>query len=208
MNDERRTSGLQFIVHRVAFIVSSMSYLIDGNNVMAQRVGWHKDKPGARRRLLKELSRLAKASGLTIEVVFDGAPDDFFPDGSSFMSVRVFYAERGSNADERIKSLVEASRERRTLKVVTSDRALGDYVRLCGAEVVKSGEFRRRLDAEDKGGEAPEPETRGGVKESEMGEWMHYFGVTAEDDEEISGVDETEPARSAKQVTRRKKRKR
>lgn len=186
-----------------------MSYLIDGNNVMAQRVGWHRDKPGARRRLLKELARLARASGLTIEAVFDGAPDEFFPDGSSFMGVRVFYAERGSNADERIKGLVEASRERRTLKVVTSDRALGDYVRQCGVEVIRSGEFRRRLDAEGEGVEESEPETRAGVKESEMGEWMYYFGVSPEDDEGPARGDESESARgSAKPSVRRNKRKR
>ena len=164
-----------------------MSYLVDGNNVMAQRVGWHRDKAGARRRLLKELARLARASGLTVEVVFDGAPDEHFPDGSSFMCVRVFYSERGSNADERIKRLVEESRERRTLKVVTSDRALADYVRRCGVEVIRSGEFRRRLDASADSKSAARDEmergARGGVKESEMDEWMYYFGVAPEDDE-------------------------
>jgi predicted RNA-binding protein with PIN domain len=158
-----------------------MSYLVDGNNVMAQRVGWHRDKAGARRRLLEELARFARAAGVTAEVVFDGAPDEFFPDGSDFMGVRVFYAERGSNADERIKHLVEASRERRTLKVVTSDRALADYVRRCGAEVVKSGEFRKRLDSA--GAKESEPEARAGVKESELDDWMYYFGVSPEDDE-------------------------
>ena len=158
-----------------------MSYLVDGNNVMAQRVGWHKDKPGARRRLLGELARFAREAGVTVEAVFDGAPDEFFPDGSYFMGVRVFYAERGRDADARIKQLVEASRERRTLKVVTSDRALADYVRRCGAEVVRSGEFRRRLDALSHT-EEDERDARG-VKESELGEWMYYFGADPEDDE-------------------------
>ena len=156
-----------------------MSYLIDGNNVMGQRVGWHRDKPGARRRLLSELARFAREAGATVEAVFDGAPDEFFPDGSYFMGVRVFYAERGSDADARIKGLVEASRERRTLKVVTSDRALADYVRRCGAQVVRSGEFRKRLDAAEAAGEEG---ARGGVKESELGEWMYYFGADPEDD--------------------------
>jgi len=160
-----------------------MSYLVDGNNVMAQRVGWHRDKPGARRRLLGELARFAREAGVTVEAVFDGAPDEFFPDGSYFMGVRVFYAERGSDADARIKELVEASRERRTLKVVTSDRALADYVRRCGAQVVRSGEFRKRLDAVSAGPETSERDPRGGVKESELGEWMYYFGAAAEDDE-------------------------
>src|ERR687890_882696 len=128
-----------------------MSYLVDGNNVMAQRVGWHRDKAGARRRLLGELARFAREAGASVAAVFDGAPDEFFPDGSYFMGVRVFYAARGSDADARIKSFVEASRERRTLRVVTSDRALADYVRRCGVEVIRSGEFRRMM--EDAGAE-------------------------------------------------------
>ncbi|MBA3241481.1 MAG: NYN domain-containing protein [Acidobacteria bacterium] len=163
-----------------------MSYLVDGNNVMGQRVGWHRDKAGARRRLLTELALLARAAGVTIEVVFDGAPEEHFPDGSKFMGVGVFYAERGSNADERIKSLVEASRERRTLKVVTSDRELAAYVRQCGAQVVRSGEFRRRLDDEASvsDGAKAVPDARGGVAASDLGEWMSYFGVAPEDDEE------------------------
>jgi len=157
-----------------------MSYLVDGNNVMAQRVGWHRDRAGARRRLLGELSRFARAAGVTVAVVFDGAPDEFFPDGSYFMGVRVFYAERGRDADARIKELVEESGERRTLKVVTSDRALADYVRRCGAAIIRSGDFRRRLDAAHA---AAEESGRGGVKGSEMGEWMYYFGVSPEDEE-------------------------
>ena len=53
-----------------------MPYLIDGNNVMAQRVGWHKDKRAARRRLLEDLARFGASHGARIAVVFDGAPDD------------------------------------------------------------------------------------------------------------------------------------
>ena len=158
-----------------------MSYLIDGNNVMGQRVGWHRDKAGARWRLLGELARFTREAGVTVEVVFDGAPDEFFPDGSYFMGVRVFYAERGADADARIKQLVEASRERRTLKVVTSDRALADYVRRCGAEVIRSGGFRRRLEALSEN-EQTGHDARAGVKESELGEWMYYFGADPEDD--------------------------
>src|SRR5215210_5784124 len=122
-----------------------MSYLVDGNNVMAQRAGWHKDKPGARRALLDALARLAEVKRVRVTVVFDGAPEQHFADGAGYRGVRVFYAERGSNADERIKGLVEAERERRTLLVVTSDRALSDYVRRCGARVLRAGEFRQRM---------------------------------------------------------------
>ncbi|HEY0080066.1 MAG TPA: NYN domain-containing protein [Pyrinomonadaceae bacterium] len=160
-----------------------MSYLVDGNNVMAQRVGWHRDRTGARRRLMEELARFAGRAGARVSVVFDGAPEEHFPDGARYRGIRVFYAERGSNADERIKRMVEESRERRTLRVVTSDRALADYVRLCGAQVVRAGEFRRRIEETQAGsedGSAP-VERREGVPDAEMNQWMRYFGV--EEDE-------------------------
>ena len=158
-----------------------MSFLVDGNNVMGQRVGWHRDKPGARRRLMDELALFARNSRVSVDVVFDGAPEEHFADGARYKGIRVFYAERGSNADERIKQIVEKSRERRTLFVVTSDRALADYVRRCGAKLIRSGEFRKRLDecAKPKlDGESSEPSIKG-----ELNEWMRYFGVAPEDEE-------------------------
>ena len=102
-----------------------VAYLVDGNNVMGQRVGWHKDKVGARRRLIDELARFTRSEGVPVEVVFDGAPDEHFPEGSTAMGVRVSYAARGSDADTRIKHLVERSPERHSLVVVTSDREAG-----------------------------------------------------------------------------------
>jgi len=157
-----------------------MPYLVDGNNVMAQRVGWHRDKPGARRRLLEELARFARAAGASVEVVFDGAPDESLPDGSEYGGVRVFYAARGSDADARIKQMVDASRERRTLVVVTSDRELAGYVRQSGVRVVRAGAFRRRLDGLADDTAAGEPAVPG----PEVDQWMRYFGVAPEDDEE------------------------
>ncbi len=157
-----------------------MSYLIDGNNVMAQRVGWHKDKPGARRGLLDELARFVVVKRVRLAVVFDGAPDNFFPDGASYKGVRLHYAARGSDADERIKAIVEASRERRTLKVVTSDRALAAYVRRCGAQVIPSGEFRRQMADAETASAGPRPKQE---IQADEAHWLRYFGVAAEDEE-------------------------
>src|SRR5688572_22800992 len=47
-------------------------YLVDGNNVMAQRVGWHRNKRAAAERLVRELARLAGAEGRRVVVVYDG----------------------------------------------------------------------------------------------------------------------------------------
>ena len=124
-----------------------MTYLVDGNNVMGQRVGWHRDKAGARRRLLDELSRFSRDQGIPVEVVFDGAPDAAVPDGATDGPVRVHYAARGSDADTRIKELVAQATEPGALIVVTSDQRLADAVRRVGARVVRAGALRRRLDA-------------------------------------------------------------
>jgi predicted RNA-binding protein with PIN domain len=158
-----------------------MPYLVDGNNVMAQRVGWHRDKPKARRGLMDELAGFSQNRRVRVTVVFDGAPEQHFADGASYKGIRVFYAERGSNADERIKQMVENERQRRTLLVVTSDRQLADYVRRCGAQVIRSGEFRRKMDEavnETARQKPDEPSVDG-----ELNEWMRYFGAAPEDDE-------------------------
>ena len=124
-----------------------MAYLVDGNNVMGQRVGWHRDKAGARRRLLGELARFARSAGAPVVVVFDGAPDPAVPDGACLEGVRVYYAAAGSDADTRITRLVQDAPAPAALTVVTSDRRLADAVRNLGARGMRAGALRRHLDA-------------------------------------------------------------
>lgn len=159
-------------------------YLVDGNNVMGQRVGWHKDKPLARRGLMDELANFAQARKVNLTVVFDGAPAEHFGDGSRYRGIKVFYARAGSNADERIKELVEHSRERHKIRVVTSDRALSDYVRRCGAQVIRSGEFRQQMEsAPSAKPTANHKDNPPALSEKELLREMRYFGFAPEDDE-------------------------
>jgi len=155
-------------------------YIIDGNNVIGGRVGWHRDKPGSRRLLLHDLALLAGAKKLRLNVVFDGAPDPQFPDGSSYRGVRIFYARVGSDADSRVVEMVEAERNKKSLVVVTSDGKLTSRVRACGARVMRSGEFRRMLDEAVKNAPDQEPDTPN-IKNDEMNEWLQYFGVVESD---------------------------
>lgn len=144
-----------------------MPYLIDGNNLMM--------RGQTRRDLLEELAQFARLKKVRVSVAFDGAPESGFPDGSSFQGVKIFYHERGSNADTRIKRLVEASKERQTLFVITSDRALADYVRRSGAKVINCREFRQRM--ENLPPQKTERTAREGVKPEEVSDWLRYFGV-------------------------------
>ena len=158
-------------------------YLIDGNNVIGQRgkgyEDWFNDKPASRRRLLKDLARLARVKKLRLTAVFDGAPDGAFPDGSSFRGVKVLYARQNSDADTRIVEMAEAERNKKNLTVVTSDGKLISRVRACGVKVMRSGEFRQLME--------DAVETASGndriVAEEETDEWLRYFGVDDSDDD-------------------------
>ncbi|MFN7945630.1 MAG: NYN domain-containing protein [Blastocatellia bacterium] len=149
-------------------------YLIDGNNVMGQRVGWHRDKAAAQRRLLNDLARLAWAAKRRITVVFDGAPNESFREGSAFRGVKILYARPGSDADTRIVEMVERERNRKNLTVVTSDNSLAARVRACGVRVMRAGELRRKL---DELAAINETTNRTEPKLDEISDWLHYFGI-------------------------------
>lgn len=154
-------------------------YLIDGNNVMGQRVGWHRDKAAARDLLLQELARFGQRKKARVAVVFDGQPAVHIADGSSFRSVKVYYARSGSDADSRILEFVERERNRKALTVVTSDLQLLSRVRACGVRVLRAGEFRRLLEEVGETTDESTPQ----VRTEEVGQWMRYFGVDESDDE-------------------------
>lgn len=158
-----------------------MAYIVDGNNVMGQTPGWHRDKSKSRRRLLERLAAFVRAKNARVTVVFDGAPDKVAPEGSAFHGVKVLYAERGSDADARIERLVETSPDPRGLTVVTSDRRLAFAVRSRGASVVRSGEFRKQIE----GIIEPESKTENGeqYQVGDVNAWLRYFGSLPHDDE-------------------------
>ena len=157
-----------------------MAYIVDGNNVMGQRPGWHRDKAQARRRLLEEAAAFARTKKARVTMVFDGAPDRALPEGGAYKGVKVLYAEIGSDADTRIERIVESSRDRRGLTVVTSDRRLALAVRSCGASVMRSGEFRQQI--EEAVRFAPQAEDGEDIEIDDLEGWMRYFGKTMNDE--------------------------
>lgn len=132
------------------------------------------------RELLEKIAHFAVRQKVKISVVFDGAEEEFFRDGSSYKGIKIFYARKDSNADERIKKFVEAEKQKRALTVVTSDTALANYCRTCGAPVVRSNDFRRRIEDTEKENAA---DSRGEkIEPDELKNWMRYFGVDETDD--------------------------
>jgi predicted RNA-binding protein with PIN domain len=158
-----------------------MAYIVDGNNVMGQIPGWHRDKSKSRRELLVKLAAFARFEKARVTVVFDGGADDEVPDGSAYHGVKVLYAERGSDADTRIERLVERSTDPRGLTIVTSDRHLAFLVRSNGASVIRSGEFRSRIERRLQS--SPTSEDGEQFEVGDVNSWLRYFGSSPDDDD-------------------------
>jgi predicted RNA-binding protein with PIN domain len=160
-----------------------MAYIVDGNNVMGQVPGWHRDKPQSQRKLLEELALFARVMHAAMTVVFDGAPNRDVPEGSAFNGVKVLYADRGSDADTKIERLVESSSNPKGLTVITSDRHLAFLVRSRGATVVRSGEFRKKLkhllELEPPDSDSQHDDV------GDIDGWLRYFGSLPGDDDVV-----------------------
>jgi predicted RNA-binding protein with PIN domain len=120
--------------------------IVDGNNVMGQRVGWHRDKPAAQRRLVEELQSLARVEGRPYILVFDAKPSPDLPEERSLPGLSIRYAKSGASADELILELVYRHLGTEEVTVVTSDRELTRQIKVLGGEVIRSGVFRRMLE--------------------------------------------------------------
>lgn len=97
-----------------------------------------------RDRLTGQLSALAARTGAEITVVFDGAAVVAVPVTTS-RGVRVLFSAPGVLADDVIRDLVAAEPQGRPVVVVTSDRAVAESVRRCGAHPVPSAVLLTRL---------------------------------------------------------------
>jgi len=123
--------------------------IVDGNNVMGQRVGWHRNKSAAQQQLIDEVEHLARSRNEPHILVFDAKPKSTVPDKWSRPLLTIQYARRGSSADELILELVYRHSMHSEVSVVTSDRALTRQIQTLGAKVMRSGSFRRMLDKEE-----------------------------------------------------------
>ena len=127
-----------------------MHFVVDGMNVIGSRPdGWWRDRPGARRRLVAELSAWAAGrEGTELTVVFDGRPQGDEADAAAAQGVTARFAPGGPDAaDQAIVALVGGLPDPAAVTVVTSDAALAAAVGRQGAAVEGVGAFRRRLSA-------------------------------------------------------------
>jgi predicted RNA-binding protein with PIN domain len=122
-----------------------MRWIVDGMNVIGTRPdGWWRDRHAAMVRLVDALERWAAAGGEDVTVVFEQPPRP--PIASTVVEVAYARRPRPDSADDEIVRRVRAEPDPAAVRVVTSDRMLGDQVRAAGASVYPSASFRTQLD--------------------------------------------------------------
>jgi predicted RNA-binding protein with PIN domain len=114
-------------------------------NVIGTRPdGWWKDRHAAMVRLVDQLERWAAANGENVTVVFEQPPSP--PISSTVIDVAHAPRPRPNSADDEIARRLAADPEPSAIRVVTSDRWLGDHARAAGATVEPAESFRSQLD--------------------------------------------------------------
>jgi predicted RNA-binding protein with PIN domain len=123
-----------------------MRWLVDASNVIGSRPdGWWRDREGAARRLIAQLSDFAEACGDRVTVVLDPGPAELA--GRSGGVEVVVARRRGRNAaDDEIVRLLAEEGDPADVRVATSDAELAARVRGLGAGVEGAKAFRERLE--------------------------------------------------------------
>jgi predicted RNA-binding protein with PIN domain len=125
-----------------------MKYLLDGYNILFRE----KDSPGSleeqRIRLFEKLNLLAEGSHLNLTVVLDSHQQAGESERHHFHALEVIYTDFDQTADEYIIEYVEclSPNKRHRTKVVTSDKALMQKVRLERVEVLPISSFFKEME--------------------------------------------------------------
>jgi predicted RNA-binding protein with PIN domain len=122
-----------------------MRWLVDGMNVIGSRPdGWWRDRDAAMLRLVDMLERWAAESGEDVTVVFERPPRP--PIRSTVIEVAHAPRPRPTAADDEIVRRLRADPDPAAVRVVTSDRWLGDRAWAAGASVEGADSFRSRIE--------------------------------------------------------------
>ena len=151
-------------------------YIIDGYNLIHAIPMLKKllvyDGSEAREQLVFLISRLTFKRKFRCTIVFDGAkPREPHP-SATHSPVHIVFSSPLS-ADAKIKSMIEQSRNRKLLVIVSSDREILDYAKVCSCTTHTSKYFSNLLFEEpDKG----EEKDSAALSKGQVDEWLKIFG--------------------------------
>ena len=120
-------------------------YIIDGNNLIGKIASLQKlqkkNKQSSRDKLafILESYFLGKPNN-KISLHYDGFPGQSI----KIQNIRIIYSGK-KTADDEIKSQIENEKNRRNLIIVSSDRNLKDFARVCGCDWMSCEDFAKAI---------------------------------------------------------------
>lgn len=171
MNEIRQRAELS------ARIIAEVPLLIDGHNLIGHSPDLSLRDPDDEARLIARLKQYVACTGKQVTVVFDPRPNDdtphFWHKREQHGKLEVIFAAPRSKADDVIRDRVSTTRDRKGLIVVTSDGALGNFVRQSGIRVQSSDEFAKAMSRTLSA--TPPFDDKPAAGKAEVDEWAHVF---------------------------------
>lgn len=155
--------------------MNRLHYIIDGYNLIHTIPSLKKtlvhDAESARELLIHSIAQLTHSKKFRGTVVFDGAaPAGTKP--SPHAPVHVLYSFPLS-ADAKIKQMIEHSQNRRLLVIISSDREILHFAKICSCETHTSKHFANLLAQVD---DAVTEKSEASLSPSQINEWLKIFG--------------------------------
>lgn len=158
-----------------------LHYIIDGYNLIHAIPSLKKllahDGFQAREQLAYLISRLTLRKKFRCTIVFDGArPPEGHP-SPTHSPLHIVYSSPQS-ADTKIKGMIDQSKNRSLLVIVSSDREILDYARVCSCTTHTSRHFSNLLFDEASQGEEKDTAV---LSRGQIDEWLKIFGEGKKD---------------------------
>jgi len=137
------------------------------------------DLESARDDLIDMLSRYKMKKKVDITVVFDGRAGSI-ENKDTKKGIIVHFSHAPEKADQVIKRLIDKYEQEKGVMVVSSDREIFDYAKMCGLKRVRSGNFAVKLlslQTKSSASKRNKEKTDHTMSNEELQEWMDLFGA-------------------------------
>jgi predicted RNA-binding protein with PIN domain len=122
------------------FKIMAIHLVIDGYNLTGVMNHTATDLEGTREELIKRLQAYKRIKGHRITVIFDGKKSgSFYRERMNQGGIEIIFSKEGEEADQILREM--AKKERHSMILVTSDRAVASYAEAQGAVTMPSDEF-------------------------------------------------------------------
>jgi predicted RNA-binding protein with PIN domain len=151
-------------------------YLVDGYNVIHSIPALKKmlahDPYAARETFIQYVSTLTHKRTFRCTLVFDGDQQPDAPKKTLHAPVHVVFSFPVS-ADDKIREIISNSSKRNELVVITSDKAILDFARVCSCRTHTSRHFANLILSNE---EITTEKEELPLSKSQIDEWLRIFG--------------------------------